>query len=73
MRVTIEVKHVLFSFESFEEWANWAQRKYRNCGVPPHCCLAIDKGGNICTIGKHWMNARDLNLFPVIVYEVADR
>ena len=71
MKIEIKVQRELFSFKSHQDWVDWAQRRYRDCGVPSRNCIAVDAGGNICTIGKHWMTAEAEGLFPVKVYEVA--
>jgi len=71
MKIEIKVTRELFRFESHKEWVDWAQRRYRNCGVPARNCIAVDMDGNICTIGLHWAFAQAEGLYPVKVYEVA--
>lgn len=68
--VPVRLGRELFRFDSFPEWVNKAQSRFATyaAGIPSAQYVCIDATGRICTIGKHFMSARDRNAFPVIVY-----
>jgi len=58
----------LFQFHTFDEWVNKARQWYGGCGYPTKMLVAIDDVGRMCRIGKHFMLARDEDVFPVRVH-----
>jgi hypothetical protein len=73
---SIVIRSVLFQWETFDQWANRAARDFR--GVRAHQTIldkdyvCVDTAGNVCTIGRHFMAARDAGRFPVVCYRVAE-
>ncbi len=61
---------LLFSFTSFEDWCDTAQRRFRQCGAATHDTICIDARDRICIIGKEFMQARDEGAFPINVYSI---
>lgn len=60
----------LFEFESFQRWVNKAQSWFKGYNMRMGNIICIDKNYNVCACGEDFMLARDLNLFPVKVYEL---
>ena len=65
---------LICEFKSFEQWVNKAQswlggvsgggHRYKNAEK----CVCYDAKGRRCSIGKHFMRARDEGTFPVKAY-----
>ena len=51
-------------FRTFDEWADKAHR--RLSGAMGVACF--DQKGRLCTVGYHFMRARDENAFPVVYF-----
>lgn len=64
----VSVGPKLFSFRSFQDWVNHAQRIWKFHGVDGRHTVCIDQRGRICGWGAHFMTARDEGAFPVDVY-----
>ena len=62
----------LFQFETFQQWVNKAASWFSSYNLPKNSYICVDQAGNVCTKGQEFMNARDNDLFPVIVYLIVD-
>jgi len=69
-KITMLVGEGLFSFDSFQEWVNTAESRYRRTRAAGHNYVAVDAIGRICRIGKHFMRARAEGAFPVRVFKI---
>lgn len=66
----IEVGEWLFEFLTFGAWVNHASRLFRFHEVTGRDTVCIDQKGRLCTIGKHFMCARDEGTFPIAVFRM---
>ena len=66
--LTMRLGPKLFSFSSFGDWLNQAQRIWRAHGVDARNTVCIDQKGRLCGWGEHFMKARDDGVFPIDVY-----
>ena len=58
----------LFQFDDYDDWVNWASRRFRIHGVSSADTHCLDAKDRLCAIGKDFMQARDENTFPVRVF-----
>lgn len=61
---------MVFAFSSFNDWVNGASRIWRFHEIRSADTLCVDAKGRVCTIGKHFMVARDEDAFPIGVYRL---
>ena len=70
----IQLGDELFSFSSFERWVNkapsWFCNTRREFRLRDSEMICVDKHGRICTLGKHFMQARDEGTFPITCYAI---
>lgn len=69
--ITVEVEEAC-EFPTFNNWVNTATQKIGQLSKHKEL-ICKDTAGNVCTIGKHFMYARDNNLFPVKVYIIKEK
>lgn len=67
---SVQLGEVLFSFNSFQDWVNKAQRIWRFHEVDSRHTVCIDQRGRICGWGAHFMRARDEGAFPINVHRL---
>lgn len=70
--VQVDLGPLLFEFRSYQHWVNKARSWFSSCGESGRNTLCLDAKNRICLIGKHFMQARDENAFPVRVYCMFD-
>lgn len=68
--LNIKIKRELFRFRSEQEWINKARSWYANCGVRKGYYITVDAKGHVMHVGKCFMEATRLGLYPVVVYEL---
>ena len=59
---------LMFEFTTFQQWLDKARAWFPSYGVAGGQHVCLDAKGRICNIGKHFMQARDEDAFPVRVY-----
>lgn len=67
---SVQLGEVLFSFNSFQDWVNKAQRIWRFHEVDSRHTVCIDQRGRICGWGAHFRRARDEGAFPINVHRL---
>lgn len=65
---TIQLGQWIFAFRTFDEWVNHATHLWHLHRIPSDETLCVDAKGRVCTMGKHFMIARDDGAFPIGVY-----
>lgn len=68
--MNIEHGEKLFEFASFADWCNTAKSKFFTAKVSGDDVICVDRRGRLCGWGKHFMQARDEDTFPVEVYRL---
>jgi|GEM_PF-157030 len=70
VRITVTLGRELFRFDSYEQWVNKARSWFMRAGVPSAQVVCIDATGRVCSLGMHFMSARDRGAFPVVAYRI---
>ena len=70
--MNIQLGQELFMFDSFTNWCDTAQQKFKNARVTSINTVCIDANGLICTIGIHFTEAEKNGSYPVRVYLIRE-
>lgn len=68
--MTVEHGEKLFEFTSFGDWCDTAKSKFFAAKVSGADVICVDSRGRLCGWGKHFMQARDEDSFPVEVFRL---
>lgn len=69
--IAIQVKREAFRFTSYQNWVNKASIWYLTYRpLDRKKLIAVDAVGRVCWIGSDFMQARDENALPIVVYEI---
>ena len=70
MKIEINLVREMFRFDSEQHWIDTAQKMFKHAQVRRDFYICVDKSGNVCKMGKHFMEATENDNYPVICYEI---
>lgn len=68
--MNVEHGEKIFEFASFADWCDTGKTKFFVAKASGSDVICVDRRGRLCGWGRHFMQARDDNAFPVEVFRL---